>query len=74
METENILIKCDICNKIIHRGEIPRLAPTVSSVICKDGTKYNVCDTCGNMLTVVYNMYTSRRVMLGQKAGDDSCE
>lgn len=53
-------VRCIICNKIIDRDDkghdsIPRLHPKVNRIKYKSN-EYEVCATCGNMITIVAHM------------------
>ena len=45
--------KCAVCGKDIVKNEIPRLTPVID-FITASGEKREVCNACGNMLTVIY--------------------
>ena len=47
--------KCAVCGKDIVQDEIPRISPVID-FITASGEKREVCNACGNMLTVVYRM------------------
>ena len=47
-----------ICNKEIQRDSIPRIEePKINKImLSKDKEEHLVCDTCGNLLTIMYKM------------------
>ena len=47
---------CAVCGKSIVQDEIPRLQPVIDFITIS-GEKREVCNACGNMLTVVYRVY-----------------
>lgn len=49
--------KCAVCGKDIVKNEIPRLTPVIDFIkVSGEKQKREVCNACGNMLTVVYRM------------------
>lgn len=48
--------KCFICGKEIQRGLIPRIEPEIDKIKTEDKEENLVCDTCGNMLTIIFKL------------------
>lgn len=52
-------MRCVICGKDIERDVIPRLEPVLNKLIVKENDQLvdkQICDACGNLLTIVSNM------------------
>ena len=50
--------KCFICGKEIQRNSIPRIEELKIDkiMLSKDKKEHLVCDSCGNLLTIMYKM------------------
>lgn len=53
--------KCFVCGKEIQRNLIPRIEPQINEIKWEDGTNRLVCDTCGNLLTIMFEMIRQER-------------
>lgn len=49
--------KCFTCGKEIQRDSIPRIEPKIDKIkLSKDKEEHLVCDTCGNLLTMMFKI------------------
>lgn len=53
--------KCFVCGKEIQRNSIPRIEPQINAITWEDGADHLVCDTCGNLLTIMFKMIEQER-------------
>lgn len=45
--------KCIVCGNYIKRDFIPRIKPIIDKVVFDGDDVYPVCETCGNMLSLM---------------------
>lgn len=50
---------CCVCGKDVVQDEIPRLQPVIDFITIS-GEKREVCNTCGNMLTMIYRVIETK--------------